>query len=71
MILKEIWFVVILLLLVTGCTLIWCGVREVAIRWLNNDWCRHEWDMWSSVDKENPHQFRFCKKCNKYERRTP
>jgi len=49
--------------------LVWCGVSELFKRWLNNDWCRHDWDMWTGVD--GLYQYRFCKKCNKAERRAP
>ena len=50
---------------------VWCTAKVIFERWLNNDWCRHNWDMWSGVDKETSYQYRFCKKCNKGERRIP
>ena len=53
------------------CAGTWCAVRELFNRWVNNDWCRHDWDMWSGVDKESSYQYRFCKHCNKGERRLP
>lgn len=49
---------------------VWCISKALFERWLNNDWCRHEWDMWSGVDKETQSQYRFCRKCNKGERRV-
>ena len=68
---NEFWFLVG----VFGFTVVmaggWCITKTLFFRWLNNDWCRHEWDMWSGVDKETMMQYRFCRKCNKAERRTP
>ena len=50
---------------------VWCISKALFERWLNNDWCRHDWDMWSGVDKETQSQHRFCRKCNKGEKRYP
>lgn len=54
------------------CAGIWCGVRELFHRWVNNDWCKHDWGMWDPVQHPGVGtytQLRFCKKCNKAERR--
>ena len=51
------------------CAGVWNLVRELFTRWVNNDWCKHDWGPWSGVDKEAPVQYRFCRKCNKGERR--
>lgn len=56
---------------VTLIAAVWCVMKELFTRWLNNDWCRHNWDMWSGVDKESSYQYRFCRKCNRGERRIP
>ena len=47
---------------------VWCGVKELFTRWLNNDWCHHDWGMWETR-AENTIQIRFCKKCNRMEKR--
>jgi hypothetical protein len=51
------------------CAGTWCAVRELFNRWVNNDWCKHDWGMWEALDKGIQH--RFCKKCNKAEKRYP
>ena len=54
------------------CAGIWCGVRELFNRWVNNDWCKHGWGQWEAVQHPGVGtyvQLRFCKKCNKAERR--
>lgn len=53
------------------CMATWFGGKELLTRWFNNDWCRHDWDMWSAVPKDHGCQYRFCRKCNKAEKRTP
>lgn len=50
------------------CAGVWNLVRELFTRWINNDWCKHNWGMWETKE-ENKAQIRFCKKCNKMERR--
>jgi hypothetical protein len=67
---NDILFVVVPIVTIGICAGVWCGVRELFNRWLNNDWCRHEWGMWSGVDKETMMQYRFCKKCNRSERKS-
>jgi hypothetical protein len=70
---NDIIFFIVPIVTFLICTGIWCGVRELFNRWVNNDWCKHEWDMWEAVssvyDTRNSTQLRFCKKCNKAERR--
>jgi hypothetical protein len=66
---NDIVFFIVPIVTFLICAGIWCGVRELFNRWVNNDWCKHEWDMWSGVDKDSQRQYRFCKKCNKAERR--
>lgn len=48
---------------------VWCIAKALFERWLNNDWCKHDWGMWEALDKGI--QYRFCKKCNKAEKRYP
>lgn len=51
---------------------LWCISKALFERWLNNDWCKHDWGMWEAVQHPGvgTHtQLRFCKKCNKAERR--
>lgn len=56
------------------CAGVWNLVRELFNRWVNNDWCKHQWGMWEEVSSVTEgssiyRQYRFCKKCNKAERR--
>ena len=56
------------------CAGTWCAVKELFNRWVNNDWCKHNWGMWEEVSSITEgssiyRQYRFCKKCNKAERR--
>jgi hypothetical protein len=67
---NEFWFLVAVFVLTAGIAAVWVMGKVVFERWLNNDWCRHQWDMWSGVDKETQSQYRFCRKCNKGERRV-
>jgi len=69
---NDIVFFIVPIVTFLICAGIWCGVRELFNRWVNNDWCKHEWDMWEAVQHPGvgTHtQLRFCKKCNKAERR--
>lgn len=52
------------------CMATWFGGKELLTRWFNNDWCHHEWGMWETKEG-NSLQMRFCKKCNKMEKRVP
>ena len=55
------------------CAGVWNLVRELFIRWVNNDWCKHDWGSWGAIEHPGvgTHvQLRFCKKCNKAERRV-
>lgn len=63
---NEFLFFVGLVVTTFLCAGTWCLIREVWVRWLNNDWCRHDWGMWEAVSEGR--QYRFCKKCNKAER---
>lgn len=67
---NEFWFLVAVFVLTAGIAAVWVMGKVVFERWLNNDWCRHDWGMWSGVDKETQSQYRFCRKCNKGERRV-
>ncbi len=67
---NEFWFLVGVFVLTAGIAAVWVMGKVVFERWLNNDWCRHDWDMWSGVDKETMMQYRFCKKCNRSERKS-
>jgi hypothetical protein len=68
---NDFWLFLGSLVAVTLIAAVWCVMKELFTRWLNNDWCRHNWDMWSGVDKESNYQYRFCRKCNRGERRIP
>jgi hypothetical protein len=68
----DFWFYVFAFGLTAAIAGVWCICAELFKRWLNNDWCRHQWDMWEAVQHPGvgTHvQLRFCKKCNKAERR--
>ena len=67
---NDFLFFVGVFVLTAGIAAVWVMGKVVFERWLNNDWCRHQWDMWSGVDKETQSQYRFCRKCNKGERRV-
>ena len=69
---NDLVYFVVPIVVIAVCAGVWNLVRELFIRWVNNDWCHHNWDMWGAVG--NPGvgthtQLRFCKKCNKAERR--
>ena len=69
---NEFWFLVAVFAVTAVIAGVWCIAKALFERWLNNDWCRHEWDMWEAVQHPGvgTHtQLRFCKKCNKAERR--
>ncbi len=69
---SDIVFFIVPIVTFLICAGIWCGVRELFNRWVNNDWCKHEWGMWEAVQHPGVGtyvQLRFCKKCNKAERR--
>jgi hypothetical protein len=68
---NDVWLFFGTLFAVTLLAAVWCVMKELFTRWLNNDWCKHGWDMWSGIDNETQMQYRFCKKCNKGERRIP
>jgi hypothetical protein len=65
---NEYLFMVALVITMFLCAATWCVVKELFNRWVNNDWCKHNWGMWETKE-ENRAQIRFCKKCNKMERR--
>jgi len=46
-------------------------VKEFFTRWINDDWCRHDWPMWGPAKFEwsEGYQLRACKKCNQIQRR--
>jgi len=52
------------------CMATWVMGKILFERWLNNDWCRHNWGAWETKE-ENKAQIRFCKKCNMMDRRVP
>jgi hypothetical protein len=66
---NDLVYFVVPIVTIAICAGVWNLVRELFNRWANNDWCKHGWDMWSGIDKETNYQYRFCKKCNKAERR--
>jgi hypothetical protein len=68
---NDLVYFVVPIVTIAICAGVWNLVRELFTRWANNDWCKHDWDMWSGVDKESSYQYRFCKHCNKAERRIP
>jgi hypothetical protein len=70
---NDIVFFIVPIVTFLICAGIWCGVRELFNRWVNNDWCKHDWGMWEAVQHPGVGtytQLRFCKKCNKAERRA-
>ena len=71
---NDILFVVVPIVTIAVCAGVWNLIRELFTRWVNNDWCKHDWGMWESVvaiveGSSICSQHRFCKKCNKAERR--
>jgi hypothetical protein len=71
---SEFWFFIGSLVLTSSIAGVWCICAELFKRWLNNDWCRHDWGMWQSATSIAEGSFmykqhRFCKKCNKAEKR--
>jgi len=58
-----------LVVTVALCAGAWCVIKELFRRWMDNDWCKHNWDMWGPVDAGV--QTRFCRKCNKAEKSVP
>jgi hypothetical protein len=70
---SEFWFFIGSLVLTASIAGVWCICAELFKRWLNNDWCRHDWGMWDAVMVEQGtiiyQQTRLCKKCNKAEKR--
>ena len=67
---NEFWFMAALVVTVFLCAATWCFVKDLFDRWLNNDWCRHNWGAWETKEG-NSLQMRFCKKCNMMEKRVP
>jgi hypothetical protein len=69
----DFWFYVFAFGLTAAIAGVWCICAELFKRWLNNDWCRHDWGMWDAIMVEQNtiiyRQNRFCKKCNKAEKR--
>ena len=54
------------------CMAVWVGGKEILTRWINNDWCRHDWSKWEDIPYEKCiNQHRHCAKCNRMEKRTP
>ena len=52
---------------------VWVMGKVIFERWLNNDWCRHQWGAWEAIQHPGVGtyvQHRFCKKCNRAERRV-
>ena len=71
---NEFWFLVAVFAVTAVIAGVWCIAKTLFERWLNNDWCRHDWGMWESVvavveGSSICSQHRFCRKCNKAERR--
>ena len=48
----DFWFYVFAFGLTAAIAGVWCIAKALFERWLNNDWCRHEWDMWSGVARK-------------------
>jgi hypothetical protein len=67
---NEFWFVASTFGFTVAVCAVWVMGKVIFERWLNNDWCRHNWGMWETKE-ENKTQMRFCKKCNMMERRVP
>ena len=71
----DFWFYVFAFGLTAAIAGVWCIAKALFERWLNNDWCRHDWGRWKdgldSKDQSLVSQGRWCTKCNKCERRTP
>ncbi len=68
----DFWFYVFAFGLTATIAGVWCIAKALFERWLNNDWCRHDWGQWEAVQHPGvgTHtQLRFCRKCNKAERR--
>ena len=66
---NDFWFFTGALVLTAAIAGVWCICADLFKRCLNNDWCRHEWGQWSGIEKETQMQYRFCKKCNRSERK--
>jgi hypothetical protein len=66
---NEFWFIVAVFAITAVIAGVWCIAKALFERWLNNDWCKHDWGKWEALDKGT--QYRFCKKCNKAEKRYP
>jgi hypothetical protein len=71
---NDLIFFVVPIITIAICAGVWNLVRELFTRWINNDWCKHDWGMWEAVasvtDGSAIHrQYRFCKKCNIAQRR--
>ena len=69
---NDFWFFIGSLTFVSLLAAFWCVMKELFTRWLNNDWCKHDWGGWEAVSALGVGtygQTRFCKKCNKAERR--
>lgn len=67
---NEFIFTVALLSCGVAVAALWVLTSEFIRRWINNDWCRHEWGKWiDQTDKWA--QVRWCAKCNKKESREP
>lgn len=67
---NEYLFMVALVVTVFLCAATWYVVKELFNRWVNNDWCHHNWGAWETKEG-NSLQMRFCKKCNMMEKRVP
>ena len=70
---NDLVYFVVPLVTIAVCAGVWNIVRELFNRWINNDWCKHDWGMWEAVMVEQNtiiyRQMRFCKKCNIAQRR--
>ena len=70
---NEYLFMVALVVTVFLCAATWYVVKELFNRWVNNDWCKHDWGKWKdgidAKDQSLISQGRWCDKCNKMEKR--
>jgi hypothetical protein len=70
---NDVWLFFGTLFAVTLLAAIWCVMKELFTRWLNNDWCKHDWGKWKdgldATDQSLVSQGRWCAKCNKMEKR--
>ena len=70
---NDLVFFVVPIITIAICAGVWNLVRELFTRWVNNDWCKHDWGKWKDgVDAKDQaliSQGRWCTKCNKMEKR--